>query len=229
MKRSAARGLLAALEWVTRRFFAWLYTRGAWAYPAVAWLTSGGRWAAWVQAVAAQVPPEARVLELGFGPGYAQALWAARGQVAWGVDLSPQMARRAAARIRAAGGAPRLVRGRAQALPWPAASVDWVVSTFPAPYIADPATAREVARVLRPGGRLWVLLSARGGLLGLWDRLARWALQQARGREVAWGRMLQRTYAAVGLAGDLVWEPLPGGARGALFRAVKVPDREVPS
>ncbi len=221
MKAPLGRAAALGLEWLMRGFFGWLYTRGAWAYSAVAWLVSAGRWVQWVQWAARQVPPTARVLELGFGPGYAQAVWAARGQPAWGVDLSPFMARRAAARVRAQGHRPRVVRARAQALPWPAASVDWVFSTFPAPYIADPATAQEVARVLRPGGQLWVLTAAQGGLLTAWSRVAQWALRQTHGSPASWGQVLVARYAAVGLPGQLVWEPLPGGARGAWFRAVK--------
>jgi hypothetical protein len=34
------------------------------------------------------------------------------------------------------------------------------VSTFPTEYISDPATIREIGRVLRPDGRLIVVLSA---------------------------------------------------------------------
>jgi len=202
------------------RFFAWLYERGAWAYPIVAGLVSLGRWPAWVQAVAQQVPPQARVLELGFGPGYAQSVWAARGQRAWGVDLSRPMAQQAARRIRAQGGAPRVVQARAQALPWPASSVDWVFSTFPAPYIADPATAREIARVLRPGGQVGVLLTVSGGPLAWWERAWRWAARRA-GAKPAPETALQRTYAAAGLYGTWSWIPLPGGARGAWFQATK--------
>src|SRR5262249_29890437 len=50
-----------------------------------------------------------------------------------------------------------------QRLPFDDASFDDVVSTFPTEYIADPKTIREIARVLRPGGRLIIVLGA--GLL----------------------------------------------------------------
>jgi len=211
--------LRIANEWMAR-FFAWLYERGAWAYPVVAGLVSWGRWPAWVEAAARQVPRRARVLELGFGPGYAQAVWAARGQRAWGVDLSLPMARRAARRVRARRGVPRVVQARAQALPWPSASVDWVFSTFPAPYIADPATAREIARVLRPGGQVGVLLTVSGGPLAWWERALRWAARRA-GAEPSPETVLQRVYATVGLHGTWSRLPLPGGAHGAWFRAAK--------
>jgi SAM-dependent methyltransferase len=57
-------------------------------------------------------------------------------------------------------------------LPFADASFDAVVSTFPTEYIYEPAAAREIARVLRPGGRLIVVLGA--ALLPA--RLALWPL-----------------------------------------------------
>jgi SAM-dependent methyltransferase len=48
-------------------------------------------------------------------------------------------------------------RARAEALPFPGACFDSVVSTFPSEYIIAPATLSEIRRVLRPGGRLVVV------------------------------------------------------------------------
>jgi ubiquinone/menaquinone biosynthesis C-methylase UbiE len=39
-------------------------------------------------------------------------------------------------------------------MPFAPAAFDAVLAAFPAPYILDPATLAECARVLRPGGRL---------------------------------------------------------------------------
>jgi demethylmenaquinone methyltransferase / 2-methoxy-6-polyprenyl-1,4-benzoquinol methylase len=51
-----------------------------------------------------------------------------------------------------------LVRGRAEALPFADASFDHVTFTYLLRYVDDPtATLRELARVLRPGGRLATL------------------------------------------------------------------------
>jgi demethylmenaquinone methyltransferase/2-methoxy-6-polyprenyl-1,4-benzoquinol methylase len=51
-----------------------------------------------------------------------------------------------------------IVRARAEALPFPDASFDHVTFTYLLRYVDDPAaTLRELARVLRPGGRLATL------------------------------------------------------------------------
>ncbi|MBN1562753.1 MAG: methyltransferase domain-containing protein, partial [Anaerolineae bacterium] len=57
---------------------------------------------------------------------------------------------------------PPLVRGMAQSLPFPDATFPAVISTFPTEFIVDPATLRDVYRVLQPGGRLVVVF---GGTL----------------------------------------------------------------
>ena len=96
--------------------------------------------------------PSAQVLELGCGTGMTLAALARAGVPAWGVDLSGPML--AQARRRAPG---RLVRARAQHLPVRSGSIGCVLSIFPTPYILDPATWAEVARVLQPGGRFIVV------------------------------------------------------------------------
>lgn len=131
-----------------------LYHQFAWTYDVVAWLVSGGLWRRWILAVLPAL--QGRVLELGFGTGHAQLALANRPAVA-GLDASPQMAAIAAARLRRGGFQPRLVRGLAQALPFPAAAFDTVLATFPAEYILDPATHDEIRRVLAPGGRLVIV------------------------------------------------------------------------
>src|SRR5205814_2747267 len=76
---------------------------------------------------------------------------------AWGVDFSPQMLRQAARKARRRGFPLRACRARAQALPFPNACFDSVVSTFPSEYIIHPDTLNEIARVTRPGGKLVVV------------------------------------------------------------------------
>lgn len=155
-------------------FFRWLYHEGSWAYDGIAALVSAGRWTRWVLSTLEHLKGE-RVLELGHGPGHLLSAMVHRGLRPVGLDLSFQMARRARRRT---GFAVPLVQGRAQALPFPDETFDAVVSTFPAPFILEPATWREAARVLRPGGRLVVLLSAwpvgPGLLTGILRLLYRW-------------------------------------------------------
>src|SRR5205807_9338706 len=51
-----------------------------------------------------------------------------------------------------------LVRGRAESLPFPDESFDHVTFTYLLRYVDDPAaTMRELARVVRPGGRIVAL------------------------------------------------------------------------
>jgi len=107
-----------------------------------------------------------RVVEVGFGPGVGVRLAAARvrrGLVA-GVDPSSMMLRRARWRNRRAvrRGRVDLRRGTVERLPWldGAFTHAWSVNTFfewP-----DPAAGLvEVARLLRPGGRLALTTQAR--------------------------------------------------------------------
>jgi ubiquinone/menaquinone biosynthesis C-methylase UbiE len=85
-----------------------------------------------------------------------------------GLDLSRAMGRSAGRRLRRQAGEARLVRGRAQSLPFAAASFDSVFATFPTAFIAEQATMTAVYRVLRPGGRFVVVpeghLTGRGPL-----------------------------------------------------------------
>ncbi len=72
-----------------------------------------------------------------------------------GIDQSADMLRAAGDRNGTFAG---LVRGRAERLPFPDASFDHVTFTYLLRYVDDPpATLRELARVLRPGGRLATL------------------------------------------------------------------------
>jgi SAM-dependent methyltransferase len=98
-----------------------------------------------------------RVLELGCGAA-AGARWVATaGADAVGLDLSSGMLRHARAGSRRSGVVVPLVQADALALPFRDAAFDIVFTAFGAvPFVADSAALmREVARVLRPGGR-WV-------------------------------------------------------------------------
>ncbi|MBA3825971.1 MAG: class I SAM-dependent methyltransferase, partial [Ktedonobacterales bacterium] len=130
------------------------------------WLAStipfAGQWRVWQRLVLPRLRGHA-VLEVGCGTGWLLADMLAAGFACQAIDASPQMVRSAQRTLRRRGFAAQTQAvqiARAQALPFATASFDAVVSTFPAPYIADPATLREIARVLRPDGRLIIVEGA---------------------------------------------------------------------
>lgn len=131
----------------------------AWTYDGVAAMVSLGMWQDWVRAVIPYLKEE-KILELGHGPGHLQAELLQKGFPVTGVDLSPQMSRQAARRLRKKGYQPRLVRGWAQALPFMEGAFHKVVATFPSEYIIDPLTLTEIRRVLAPGGQAVILALA---------------------------------------------------------------------
>ena len=98
--------------------------------------------------------PGDAVLDLGCGDGHLLELLIRRGcRDLVGVDMSPEELARAAARPALAG--VRLLEARAQALPVAPATFDWVLSHLAFNVMSDvDAAAAEVARVLRPGGRM---------------------------------------------------------------------------
>jgi ubiquinone/menaquinone biosynthesis C-methylase UbiE len=136
-----------------------LYNQFAWAYEAVSWLVSLGRWRAWGER-AVPFLHGSRILELGHGPGHLLAAMGDRGWWGVGLDVSAQMGSIARRRLRQRGQSIRLVRGRGQLLPFSPASFDSVVAAFPAPYILASETIDAIRRVLRPGGRLVVVPEA---------------------------------------------------------------------
>ena len=107
--------------------------------------------------------PGEDILEIGFGPGRTLGLLVGRGARAAGVDVSDEMVRlagrRNAALVRT--GALTLHRGDGVTLPVDDSSQDAVLSVHNLFFWPEPeATIAELARVLRPGGR--VLLVFRG-------------------------------------------------------------------
>lgn len=96
-----------------------------------------------------------RVLDIGTGTGWAARLAAHRGAEVIGVDIAEGMIE--AAESLSGGHAPRPVfrQAAAEALPFAEASFDGVISTYGVIFSDAPTRAiAEIARVLRPGGRL---------------------------------------------------------------------------
>ena len=98
-----------------------------------------------------------QVLELGAGAAAGARWLAGQGAAAVAVDLSAGMLRHARAGAERSGVRVPLVQADALALPFADSVFDIACTAFGAiPFVADSAAAlREVARVLRPGGR-WV-------------------------------------------------------------------------
>ncbi len=106
------------------------------------------------------------VLDVGFGGGASLAALLQDGRAALvaGLDVSAEMVDAARARLARAVETGRLdVRaGTVEALPWPEASFDRAMSVNSAYYWPDPAAgARELFRVLRPGGALVIALRSK--------------------------------------------------------------------
>jgi arsenite methyltransferase len=119
------------------------------------------------------IPPGGIVLDVGCGPASVTASLArATGPsgLVLGLDLSEAMLARA---VRTETG-PQIgfLHADAQRLPLRDATVDAVVSMAVLQLIPEPAAAlAEMTRVLRPGGRLAVLVPTAGHAGGLWRRM----------------------------------------------------------
>ena len=104
-----------------------------------------------------QVPARGRILEVGIGTGKNIPFHPRDAQVI-GVDISPKMLARAQDRKQKLRANTKLVLGDAQRLNLPDASVDAAVASFVLCSIPDPVLAvRELRRILRPGGRVYLL------------------------------------------------------------------------
>lgn len=94
------------------------------------------------------------VLDLACGTGNAALLAAARGARVVGVDAAPRLLQVARTRAHAKGVDLDVREGDLLAVPVDESSADVVLSVFGIIFAADPSQAlREIARVLRPGGR----------------------------------------------------------------------------
>jgi demethylmenaquinone methyltransferase / 2-methoxy-6-polyprenyl-1,4-benzoquinol methylase len=157
----------------------------------------------WRRALVSALEPAAgeRILDVATGTGMVAAELLARADCSVvGVDQSPQMLAAARARFAAterAGGRPpvELLEGEAEALPFADASFDALTFTYLLRYVDDPAaTMRELARVVRPGGRV---ASLEFGVPPWPPAYWAWRLYTAVGLP-ALGRLASREWAQVG-------------------------------
>jgi SAM-dependent methyltransferase len=107
-----------------------------------------------------------RVLEIGLGQGSDSEQIIRRGAIWSGLELTPESVRRVSTRLRLRGlPCERLECGSALAIPFEDNSFDIVFSHGVLHHIPDVRRAqREIARVLKPDGRLIVMLYARRSL-----------------------------------------------------------------
>lgn len=110
----------------------------------------------------------ARVLDIACGTGNATIPLARRGASVTGLDMTPHLLEEARTRADREGLHIRFDEGFAERLPYPDGSFDVLVSMFGIMFSPLPAiVVSEMARVLRPGGRLalanWTSSSGFGG------------------------------------------------------------------
>jgi ubiquinone/menaquinone biosynthesis C-methylase UbiE len=153
--------------------FRLLYNELAWTYDWVSWAVSLGQWRSWQRAVFPYLSG-LRLLEVAFGTGDLLLDLAAAGYRCYGLDLSPYMVRIASHKLRRKGLRVPVCRARAEGLPFCDEAFDSIAITFPPNFIRDPRVACELARVLKPGGR--VVIVAEGYLGGQtpWSLFIKW-------------------------------------------------------
>jgi demethylmenaquinone methyltransferase / 2-methoxy-6-polyprenyl-1,4-benzoquinol methylase len=112
----------------------------------------------WRRALVDEVAPRAgeRILDVATGTGMVAAELRRRADCSVvGLDQSTEMLASARARFAKDGARVELVEGQAEQLPFADESFDALTFTYLLRYVDDPpATLRELARVVRPGGRV---------------------------------------------------------------------------
>jgi demethylmenaquinone methyltransferase / 2-methoxy-6-polyprenyl-1,4-benzoquinol methylase len=115
----------------------------------------------WRRAMVDEVAPAAgqRILDVATGTGMVAAELRGRADCSVvGLDQSPEMLAAARARFANDGARVELIEGQAEELPFADASFDALTFTYLLRYVDDPpATMRELARVVRPGGTVATL------------------------------------------------------------------------
>jgi demethylmenaquinone methyltransferase / 2-methoxy-6-polyprenyl-1,4-benzoquinol methylase len=142
--------------------------------------------------------PGLRVLDVATGTGMVAFALASKGAEVTGLDQSESMlagARRRAAEHPELAGRLTFVQGEAERLPFPEETFDALSFTYLLRYVDDPAaTMRELARVVKPGGRIGMVefgVPESPPLKALWRVHTRIGLPLA-------GRIVSRSWYEVG-------------------------------
>ena len=170
-------------------------------YDAAGAILSFGQDPRWRKAMVARVGagPQDRVLDVATGTGMvAEALVRRYGCRVVALDQSPDMLAGARARLEAdpeLDARIDLIRGEAESLPFADGEFDHLTFTYLLRYVDDPAaTLRELARVVKPGGRiasLEFMLPPNAVARGLWHAYTRLGLPVL-------GRVISRDWYEVG-------------------------------
>jgi ubiquinone/menaquinone biosynthesis C-methylase UbiE len=137
-----------------------MYRLGSWIYDPLTRLFFGAAWHNWRRTVLPWVG-SGPSLEIACGTGQLLPELARRSSTVVGTDRSESMLRPALSRAQKHGQAIHLVHADATRLPFADCSFETVLSTFPASFIASNDALNDIARVLKPGGRFLVVVSAR--------------------------------------------------------------------
>jgi len=140
-------------------------------------------WCRWVFDALAKLPDDAKILELGCGPGLLWQENASRIPAGWNItlsDLSPGMLDAAWRNLVITGRTFKFEEIDAQSIPFENEAFDAVIANHMLYHVPDRSKAiAEIKRVLKPGGRLIATTIGRGHL----KELNEW-LRRASGRRV---------------------------------------------
>ena len=195
--------LRRALRRLLRFAFHLFYNPFAFTYDLVSALVSRGHWRTWTRAAIPRIQGT-RILELPCGTGNLLLDLHSAGYAPIGADLSPWMLDITRGKLQRNSAPGRLVRARAQALPFPTGAFDSVVMTFPPGFISDLSALTEIRRVLDARGRLIWVDGARFVQPGLWSRLVnRWI--GFVGGEIEYAQLMQQVLERAGLKAQVEW------------------------
>jgi ubiquinone/menaquinone biosynthesis C-methylase UbiE len=135
------------------------------------------------------VPPGAHLLDVACGSGQLALIAAREGVRVTGVDIARNLIERAQARSTAEGLPARFRVADAEALPFPDASFDVMVSLIGAMFAPRPhLLARELIRVCAPGGTIAMANWTAGGFVGkMFNTIAKFIAPSAMPSPLLWG------------------------------------------